>query len=106
MAGNKNGRSWARSGIVSTLAVLVAAGSSPALAAGSAPGGTPVQDVSRACLGPNAEVETATAAPNFVYDRWIGCNGIGFARSADGGRRSGTTGATATSSPSAHVRQG
>jgi hypothetical protein len=86
MAGNKDGRTWARSAIVGTLAVLVVAGSSPALAAGLAPSGTPVQDVSRACRGPNAEVETATAAPNFVYDLWIGCNGIGFARSTDDGR--------------------
>lgn len=66
VAGNKDGRTWARSGMVSALAVLVVAGSSAALAAGLAQRGTPVQDVSRACPGSNAEVETATAAPNFV----------------------------------------
>jgi hypothetical protein len=44
-----------------------------------------VTDVSRGCAGQNAEVETATALPRYVYDLWIGCAGIGFARSTDGG---------------------
>ncbi|HEV2376595.1 MAG TPA: sigma factor [Streptosporangiaceae bacterium] len=43
-------------------------------------------EVSKACLAPNDEVETATGAPRYVYDVWIGCGGIGFARSTDGGR--------------------
>jgi len=46
---------------------------------------SPVTEVSQGCAGRNAEVETATAAPHYVYDLWIGCQGIGFARSADGG---------------------
>jgi len=41
--------------------------------------------VSRGCAGQNAEVETAAAPPRYVYDLWIGCAGIGFTRSADGG---------------------
>jgi len=45
----------------------------------------PVTEVSRGCAGQNAEAETATAAPDYVYDLWIGCQGIGFARSTDGG---------------------
>ena len=48
-----------------------------------------VTDVSRGCAGQNAEVETATAPPGYVYDLWIGCAGIGFARSTDGGRHFG-----------------
>ena len=44
-----------------------------------------VTDVSRGCSGQNAEVETATAPPRYVYDLWIGCAGIGFTRSTDGG---------------------
>src|SRR5262249_28605362 len=32
-----------------------------------------------------AEVETGTAQARYVYDLWIGCGGIGFARSTDGG---------------------
>ena len=46
---------------------------------------SPVTDVSKGCAGQNAEVESATAAPHNVYDVWIGCGGIGFARSTDGG---------------------
>jgi hypothetical protein len=46
---------------------------------------SPVTEVSKGCAGRNAEVETATAAPRYVYDLWIGCQGIGFARSTDGG---------------------
>jgi hypothetical protein len=60
---------------------------STALAADAAPaagGVSPVTQVSR-CPGRNAEVETATGAPHYVYDVWIGCGGIGFARSSDGG---------------------
>src|SRR5215470_5910644 len=48
-------------------------------------GVSPVTEVSKGCAGRNAEVETATAAPHYVYDLWIGCRGIGYARSSDGG---------------------
>jgi hypothetical protein len=42
------------------------------------------------CLAPfgggNAEVESAVDPTNgYIYDEWIGCNGIGFARSTDEG---------------------
>ena len=47
-------------------------------------GVSPVTLVSR-CRGASAEVQTATGAPRYVYDLWIGCGGIGFARSTDGG---------------------
>ena len=55
--------------------------------AGTAPTGGPVSPVTQVshCPGQNAEVETATSAPHYVYDLWIGCGGIGFARSTDGG---------------------
>jgi hypothetical protein len=46
---------------------------------------SPVTDISSACPGQNAEVEEATAPPHYVYAEWIGCGGIGFARSTDGG---------------------
>jgi hypothetical protein len=42
-------------------------------------------DISSGCAGNSAEVEEATAAPGYVYATWIGCGGIGFARSADSG---------------------
>ena len=48
---------------------------------------TPMTAISSGCAGQNAEVEEAAAPPDYVYADWIGCGGIGFARSADGGRR-------------------
>jgi hypothetical protein len=45
-----------------------------------------IADVSRACTDQNAEVEQATdASGRYVYELWMGCKGIAFARSADGG---------------------
>src|SRR5215475_15417831 len=48
----------------------------------------PVAEVSRGCRGSNAEVEQAVDYP-YVYEIWMGCGGIGFARSTDGGRSFG-----------------
>jgi len=48
----------------------------------------PVLEVSRGCQGQNAEVEQAVDYP-YVYEVWMGCRGIGFARSTDGGRSFG-----------------
>jgi hypothetical protein len=42
------------------------------------------------CGGVNAEVEQAVQG-RYVYEAWIGCLGIGFARSVDGGRTFGAT---------------
>lgn len=42
------------------------------------------------CGGENAEVEQAVDG-RYVYEAWIGCLGIGFARSTDGGRTFGAT---------------
>jgi hypothetical protein len=49
---------------------------------------SPVSEVSRGCKGQNAEVEQAVRYP-YVYETWIGCGGIGFARSTDGGQSFG-----------------
>ena len=46
----------------------------------------PATEVSVGCTKPDAEVEQATAPPDYVYEAWIGCGGEGFARSADGGK--------------------
>lgn len=47
--------------------------------------GTPT-DLSTACSGQNAEtIQAADPAANAVYDVWMGCKGIGFAGSPDGG---------------------
>lgn len=47
-----------------------------------------ISEISNGCSGSNAEVESAvdTANGNYVYQAWIGCGGIGFARSIDGGK--------------------
>jgi hypothetical protein len=50
---------------------------------------TPVTDISAGCAGNSSEVEEAFAPPGNVYAEWIGCGGIGFARSADSGRHFG-----------------
>jgi hypothetical protein len=47
------------------------------------------------CPGPfgggNAEVESAVDPTNgYIYDEWIGCGGIGFSRSTDGGATFGS----------------
>jgi hypothetical protein len=45
-----------------------------------------IRDISARCAGQNAEVEQAVdSVRDYVYEAWIGCNGIGFARSTDGG---------------------
>src|SRR5271169_3732010 len=54
----------------------------------TAPRITPMTDISR-CAGSSSEVEEAFAPPSYVYAEWIGCGGIGFARSADSGRHFG-----------------
>jgi hypothetical protein len=46
----------------------------------------PITGIS-ACGGQNAEVEQAVDAKlGYVYEEWMGCRGIAFARSTDGGR--------------------
>jgi len=50
---------------------------------------TPMTDISAGCPGSSAEVEEAFAPPGYIYAEWIGCGGIGFARSADSGRHFG-----------------
>jgi hypothetical protein len=47
-----------------------------------------ITDISHALPGQNAEVEEATdPRTGFAYAEWIAANGIGFARSTDGGYR-------------------
>jgi hypothetical protein len=71
-------------------AVGVPAAGAAGAAAAAGPAATyqvgPITGVS-ACGGQNAEVEQAVdAALGYVYEEWMGCKGIGFARSTDGGR--------------------
>src|SRR5215471_7767624 len=79
--------------LVLTLAAVPACTAAPArpaahattAAPGTAPRITPMTDISAGCTGSSAEVEEAFAPPGYVYAEWIGCGGIGFARSADSG---------------------
>jgi hypothetical protein len=64
-----------------------------------------VVEVSRGCAGQNAEVEQAVDLP-YVYEAWIGCGGIGFARSVDGGRTFGRPVTVPGSAGTGHVRAG
>src|SRR6266853_3508431 len=74
------------------LAGLVAALAGPAnaLAAGATYTVGTINTLSPSCSGQNAEVEQAVD-PRLgnVYEEWMGCQGIAFARSTDGGRTFG-----------------
>lgn len=74
--------------LVAAAATAIPAGAT----AGSTPGSThhagPVTEVSRGCPGQNAEAEQAIDG-RFIYVAWIGCGGIGFARSTNDGRTFG-----------------
>jgi hypothetical protein len=70
-------------GVVGIGALLFAL---PALAGGATYGVGSVLDVSSSCSGSSAEVEQAVDPTlGYVYELWMGCKGIGFARSTDGG---------------------
>jgi hypothetical protein len=73
--------------VVAILVVLAGlVGANAASAAAPTYGIGPVTDVSASCSGQNAEVEQAVDAKlGYVYETWMGCRGIGFARSTDGG---------------------
>ncbi|HET7466278.1 MAG TPA: sialidase family protein [Candidatus Dormibacteraeota bacterium] len=63
------------------------AGAVPAQAAAAGYSESPIVEVSAACSGQNAEVEQAADTKlGYVYEAWMGCSGIGFARSTDGGK--------------------
>jgi hypothetical protein len=75
--------------VVLAAAAAVAGPGAPALASGGIYTLGPVTDVST-CAGQNAEVEQAVDATlGYVYEAWMGCKGIAFARSTDGGRSFG-----------------
>jgi hypothetical protein len=76
------------SGIAAAVALFAA---TPALGAGATYTAGAVTDISASCSGQNAEVEQAVDPKlGYVYEDWMGCSGIGFARSTDGGRTFGT----------------
>ena len=71
--------------VVSAIALLCAASASAAVTATYTI--SPATDVSAPCSGQNAEVEEAVDSRlGYVYDLWMGCRGIAFARSTDSGK--------------------
>src|SRR5213082_2784665 len=69
---------------ISAAAALFAA--TPAFSAGPPYNIGPVTDISSSCSSQNAEVEQAVDQKlGYVYEEWMGCRGIAFARSTDGG---------------------
>ncbi len=71
--------------VLAGLLALVA-GPTPALGAGPTYTVSPITEVSAPCSGQNAEVEQAVDPTlGYVYETWMGCRGIAFARSTDGG---------------------
>jgi hypothetical protein len=76
------------------LAVLIGAVlffvASPALASVTSYAVNTFSDISTRCAGQNAEVEQdVDQARGYVYEIWMGCGGIAFARSTDGGAHFG-----------------
>jgi BNR/Asp-box repeat len=77
-------------GVIMVTAAALAAAAASGAATAARPGVTyrvgPITDVST-CNGQNAEVEQAVDPKlGYVYEDWMGCKGIAFARSTDGGR--------------------
>jgi hypothetical protein len=83
-----NSMSWRAVAIRSLRAVAGFAAAVPtaALAAGPTYSIGAIANISSTCAGQNAEVEQAVDPMlNYVYEEWMGCSGIAFARSVDGG---------------------
>ena len=78
--------------LFSVLAIVLSTG--PAGAVSGSPTAVsvgPQTDISAGCPGQNAESEAAADARlGYVYQVWIGCKGIGYARSTDGGATYGS----------------
>jgi len=68
-------------------AAFLLVGATPALAgSGASYTISPAAEASAPCAGQNAEVEQAVDTTlGYVYETWMGCRGIAFARSTDGG---------------------
>jgi hypothetical protein len=81
------GAALAAAVVTATPAAGAAAAGHPVIG-GHRPHVSPITEISRGCRGQNAEAEQAVDG-RYVYVAWIGCDGIGFARSANGGRSFG-----------------
>ena len=86
-------RSVARSIAKVLVSVLAAASfvvAAPASASVTSFLASSLTDISTSCAGQNAEVEQAVdPSRGYVYEIWMGCSGIAFSRSTDGGAHFG-----------------
>ncbi|MEY9858895.1 hypothetical protein ABH935_004518 [Catenulispora sp. GAS73] len=73
--------------MASAMFLVAGVATSPPASAHPAPRATvgPILDVSSACSGQNQEVVSAADTAGDIYQAWIGCGGIGFARSTNNG---------------------
>jgi len=74
---------------VLTIAVMLVGISTAAVASAASTTYTisPNVNISASCSGQNAEVlQAVDRTLGYVYETWMGCNGIAFARSTDGGQ--------------------
>src|SRR5487761_1165879 len=87
MKGHIRARRVCFAAVAAAVLAVTLVGPSPALAAGVSYTVGPIRDVSASCSGQNAEVEQAVDVRlGYVYESWMGCKGIAFAWSANGGR--------------------
>src|SRR5256885_6937703 len=71
---------------VAAVGVALLFGATPAFGSTPTYNVGPIANVSVSCAGQNAEVEQAVDSKlGYVYETWMGCRGIAFARSTDGG---------------------
>lgn len=86
----REGEMWGKRLVAAGLGmVAMGIGAGPAAASPATASYTtgPIADLTTSCATQNAEVEQAVdPRTGYVYEDWMGCNGIGFARSTDGGR--------------------
>jgi hypothetical protein len=67
--------------LVAGLVLVASAGAAVTINVG------PITNLTTSCAGQNAEVESATdPSLGYVYEEWMGCSGIAFSRSTDGGQ--------------------
>lgn len=76
-----------RASILAAAVAMATATTGAAHAATATYSGGPITNLTTSCAGQNAEVEQAVDTKlGYVYEDWMGCSGIGFARSTDGGK--------------------
>src|SRR4029077_4426393 len=74
-------------GVLSAIALMGAITATAAAPPGATYTLGKITNLSASCSGQNAEVlQAVDRSLGYVYEEWMGCRGIAFARSTDGGR--------------------